>query len=63
MVLLLTIQEKKMSKSIGNVVDPKDIIQNSGADILRFWIASQFFRGEMVFPKDFFDRSMTVLEE
>ena len=49
---------RKMSKSIGNVVDPKDIIQNSGADILRFWIASTDFRGEMAFSKDIFDRSI-----
>ena len=49
---------RKMSKSIGNVVDPKDIIQNSGADILRFWIASTDFRGEMTFSKDIFDRSI-----
>ena len=49
---------RKMSKSIGNVVDPKDIIQNSGADILTFWIASTDFRGEMAFSKDIFDRSI-----
>ena len=31
---------KKMSKSLGNVVDPLKIIQESGADILRMWVAS-----------------------
>jgi len=29
---------KKMSKSIGNVVDPQDIIRDKGADILRLWV-------------------------
>src|SRR3546814_17847083 len=29
-----------MSKSIGNVVDPLKIINESGADILRMWVAS-----------------------
>src|SRR3712207_9046525 len=29
-----------MSKSIGNVIDPLKIIQESGADILRLWVAS-----------------------
>ena len=31
---------KKMSKSLGNVVDPLKIIADSGADILRMWVAS-----------------------
>ena len=30
----------KMSKSIGNVVKPMDIISKQGADILRLWVAS-----------------------
>jgi isoleucyl-tRNA synthetase len=31
---------RKMSKSLGNVVDPLKIIEESGADILRLWVAS-----------------------
>jgi len=31
---------RKMSKSLGNVVDPLKIIAESGADILRMWVAS-----------------------
>lgn len=31
---------KKMSKSIGNVVSPQDVIKVYGADILRLWCAS-----------------------
>jgi isoleucyl-tRNA synthetase len=31
---------RKMSKSLGNVVDPLAIIRDSGADILRLWVAS-----------------------
>jgi isoleucyl-tRNA synthetase len=33
-------QGRKMSKSMGNVVDPLKIINESGADILRMWVAS-----------------------
>jgi isoleucyl-tRNA synthetase len=33
-------QGRKMSKSVGNVVDPLKIINESGADILRLWVAS-----------------------
>jgi len=32
-------QGKKMSKSLGNVVDPLKEIEQSGADILRLWVA------------------------
>ncbi|MDB5709341.1 MAG: ileS [Sphingomonas bacterium] len=32
-------QGRKMSKSLGNVVDPLKIIAESGADILRMWVA------------------------
>jgi isoleucyl-tRNA synthetase len=37
-----TLDEKgeKMSKSKGNVIDPLKVIQESGADILRLWVAS-----------------------
>ncbi|MDB5716957.1 MAG: isoleucyl-tRNA synthetase, partial [Sphingomonas bacterium] len=33
-------QGRKMSKSVGNVIDPLKIIGESGADILRLWVAS-----------------------
>src|SRR3546814_12464658 len=32
-------QGRKMSKSLGNVVDPLKVIGESGADILRTWVA------------------------
>ncbi|MCA3559690.1 MAG: isoleucine--tRNA ligase [Aestuariivirga sp.] len=31
---------RKMSKSLGNIVAPQDVIRQSGADILRLWVAS-----------------------
>jgi len=31
---------RKMSKSIGNVIDPLKVIEESGADILRLWVAT-----------------------
>jgi len=31
---------RKMSKSLGNVINPKDVIDQYGADILRLWVAS-----------------------
>ncbi len=37
-----TLDEKgrKMSKSLGNQTFPQDVIKQSGADILRLWVAS-----------------------
>jgi len=31
---------RKMSKSLGNTVDPHDVIRRDGADVLRLWVAS-----------------------
>ena len=31
---------RKMSKSLGNVIDPKEVLKKYGADILRLWVAS-----------------------
>ena len=49
---------RKMSKSLGNIITPQEIMNESGADILRYWIASTDFRGEMAFSKDIFNRSI-----
>jgi isoleucyl-tRNA synthetase len=40
-------QGKKMSKSAGNVVAPQDIIKQSGAEILRLWVAAQDYREDL----------------
>src|SRR5262249_30633818 len=31
-------EERKMAKSLGNVIAPQQVMQQSGADILRFWV-------------------------
>ena len=38
---------KKMSKSLGNVIAPQNIINSMGADILRLWVASTDYTSEM----------------
>lgn len=40
-------QGKKMSKSVGNVVSPQDVIKVYGADILRLWCASVDYREDV----------------
>ncbi|HEY3645025.1 MAG TPA: isoleucine--tRNA ligase, partial [Gammaproteobacteria bacterium] len=40
-------QGRKMSKSIGNIVVPQKVIGNLGADVLRLWVASTDYSGEL----------------
>jgi isoleucyl-tRNA synthetase len=37
----------KMSKSLGNTIEPQDIIKDSGAEIIRLWVAMVDFREEV----------------
>ena len=43
---------KKMSKSAGNVVTPQEVIKESGAEILRLWVASQDYQEDLRISKD-----------
>ncbi len=38
---------KKMSKSIGNVIAPKQVINKYGAEILRLWVAASDYRDDV----------------
>ena len=40
-------QGRKMSKSLGNGVDPLEVIKTRGADILRLWVASSDYRNDI----------------
>jgi isoleucyl-tRNA synthetase len=40
-------QGKKMSKSVGNVVAPQEVIEQYGAEILRLWVASEDYRDDV----------------
>ena len=48
---------KKMSKSLGNVMSPQKVFNNLGADILRLWIASTDYTGEMTVSDEILNRS------
>ncbi|MBR2668358.1 MAG: isoleucine--tRNA ligase [Solobacterium sp.] len=38
---------EKMSKSVGNVVDPRDIIKTNGADVLRLWAMTSDYKQDL----------------
>ncbi|MBS9437536.1 isoleucine--tRNA ligase [Photorhabdus noenieputensis] len=50
-------QGRKMSKSIGNTVSPQDVINKLGADILRLWVASTDYTGEIAVSDEILKRS------
>ena len=50
-------QGRKMSKSLGNVVSPQDVLKKLGADILRLWVASTDYSGEMTVSDEILKRS------
>ena len=43
---------KKMSKSMGNVISPEEILKNYGADILRIWVASSDYAEDLRIDKN-----------
>ncbi|MBI1173814.1 MAG: isoleucine--tRNA ligase [Sideroxydans sp.] len=53
-----TVDEKgyKMSKSRGNGIEPQDICNKLGADMLRLWIASTDYSGEMSLSEEILKR-------
>jgi isoleucyl-tRNA synthetase len=38
---------RKMSKSLGNGIEPQQVFSTLGADVLRLWVAATDYRGEM----------------
>ena len=48
---------RKMSKSLGNVISPQNVMNKLGADILRLWVASTDFTAEMTVSDEIFKRS------
>jgi isoleucyl-tRNA synthetase len=47
-------QGKKMSKSLGNVIDPMDVCKQYGADILRLWVSSSDYKTDIRISKEGF---------
>ena len=49
-------QGRKQSKSLGNVVDPREVIDRLGADVLRLWVMTTDYRREMSISPDILTR-------
>ena len=50
-------QGRKMSKSLGNVIPPQDVIKQHGGDVLRLWVATVDFLEDMRLSQEIMDRN------
>jgi isoleucyl-tRNA synthetase len=50
--------DKKMSKSLGNSLEPEDIIRQSGADIIRLWVSMSDYTQEIRLSKEILARAV-----
>ncbi len=49
---------RKMSKSVGNVIAPQEIVAKHGADILRLWVAAEDYRDDVRISREILERSV-----
>jgi len=49
-------EKRKMSKSLGNVIEPQKVVEKYGADVLRLWVASSDYTNDV-------SVSMSILEQ
>ena len=47
---------RKMSKSLGNVISPDEIIKKHGAEILRIWVAAEDYRDDIRISQEIISR-------
>lgn len=47
---------RKMSKSLGNIIAPNEIIEKFGAEILRLWVIYEDYRDDIKISKDIINR-------
>ncbi len=50
---------RKMSKSEGNVISPQEIVSDSGADILRLWVASENYQEDLAISEELLEQIKT----
>ncbi len=47
---------RKMSKSLGNVIHPQDLIKKYGAEIVRLWVSAEDYRDDIKISQEILDR-------
>ncbi len=49
-------QGRKMSKSLGNVIHPQDLIKKYGAEIVRLWVSAEDYKGDIKLSQEILNR-------
>jgi isoleucyl-tRNA synthetase len=57
---LIDLEGRKMSKSLGNAIVPQEVIKESGAEIIRLWVAMTEFTEELRVSKEILTRVIDV---
>ena len=50
--MILDMERRKMSKSMGNGISPQEVIQQYGADVLRLWVASADYQSDITISRE-----------
>lgn len=50
--MILDLERRKMSKSLGNGISPQEVIKQYGADVLRLWVSSTDYQTDVTISND-----------
>lgn len=50
--MILDMEKRKMSKSLGNGISPQEVIQQYGADVLRLWVSSSDYQSDVSISRE-----------
>jgi isoleucyl-tRNA synthetase len=53
---LLDVDARKMSKSLGNIITPEDLLPKYGAEVLRLWVAAEDYTEDIRLSTEILDR-------
>ncbi len=55
--MILDMEKRKMSKSLGNGISPQEVIEQYGADVLRLWVASCDYQSDVSISREILKQS------
>jgi isoleucyl-tRNA synthetase len=53
---VLDVEDRKMSKSVGNAVTPQELLPKYGAEVLRLWVAAEDYTEDIRLSSEILDR-------
>lgn len=55
--MILDMEKRKMSKSLGNGISPQEVIEQYGADVLRLWVSSCDYQSDVSISREILKQS------